>query len=44
MDDWLGIIAVMLLCGLFADGLLMKHKIKDLAGRVKNLERAERGR
>ncbi len=36
----LGAIAIILVCGLFADNMLMKGKLKDLGEKIRNLENA----
>ena len=33
-------VAIILICGLFADSLLTNHKLKDLTKRIKDLEKA----
>ncbi len=42
MEEHAGLIAIILICGLFADGLLMKQKVKKLNERVERLERDNR--
>ncbi|MEZ5963120.1 MAG: hypothetical protein R3F56_04660 [Planctomycetota bacterium] len=37
--EHLDLIAIILICGLFADGLLVKQKVKNLTERVEALER-----
>ncbi len=39
MEEHAGLIAIILICGLFADSLLMKQKVKNLDERVERLER-----
>ena len=39
----LGAISIILICGLFADNMVMKAKLKDLTSRVKDLEKASAG-
>lgn len=36
--EHIGLIAFILICGLFADSLLTKQKLKELSERIKNLE------
>jgi hypothetical protein len=39
-----GLIAIILICGMFADGLLMKRKLQTLSGRIKDLEKSIKGK
>lgn len=41
---YVGLIAIILICGLFADGLLPKSRIKELAKRVEELEKIARSK
>lgn len=42
MTESAGLLAITLICGLFADSLLTRHKLRDLTERVRDLERAAR--
>lgn len=42
MIEYAGLIAIILGCGLFADGLLTKQKVKHLTERIGDLEKAMR--
>ncbi len=35
-------VAIILICGLFADSLLTRQKLKDLTERIKDIEKAMR--
>ena len=37
-----GLIGIILICGLFADSLLLRQKIKDLTESVEDLAKAQR--
>ena len=39
MGESIGYIAVILICGLFADNILMKDKLKKLKERIDDLEK-----
>jgi len=38
--EYFGPVAIILICWLCADSMLMKHKIKELNERIKDLEKA----
>ena len=38
MDGW-GLVAIIMCCGLFADNMLTKHKLKALQERVDKLDK-----
>jgi len=44
MIEYAGFIAIILGCGLFADSLLTKQKVKNLTERINDLEKAMRER
>jgi hypothetical protein len=37
--DGYGLIAIILICGLFADNMLIKGKLKNMGDRIKDLEK-----
>lgn len=38
MDSW-GLVATIMCCGLFADNLVTKHKLKELQDRIDKLDK-----
>ena len=38
MDSW-GLVAIIMCCGLFADNMLTKHKLKELQDRLNKLDK-----
>jgi len=39
MNEMTGGIAIILICGLFADSLLMKGRLKDLEAKIKDIDK-----